>query len=542
MTMSSNRPRDPLPAGFKSWQEFYKAMKEKKLQKQEYHLQKLEKQKQKELKKREEAAKTKIYEEPSTLSIAVPGSILDNAQSEELRTYLAGQIARAACVYKVDEVIVYDDVGIQDTFTTKTVESLSDSGEVRPARRCCSQLARILQYLECPQYLRKDFFPKNKHLEYAGLLNPLDAPHHMRMQDNGRFREGIVLVQPAKKGSYVNVGLPKDVKVNIPLQPGIRVTVEMLPTPDEAKRLYGKVVSPSQPQKEIGVYWGYSVRLASSLNAVFTECPYKEGYDVSIGTSERGKPVETVSLPSHKHALVVFGGLSGIEAALEADDILTVDDPSLLFDHYLNTCPDQGSRTIRTEEALLITLAELRTKLNPKVKPTMQSNTKKSDKTLKVYNSDSDDNEEEENSIEKVASVSDDNEETSKGDETLNSTSESCNGNFNKAKKRKKNLTSNDEIAAVVGTKKLKKKQKERVYIREETEESLDVTPESLVEITPKAKRKKDKHGSRHKEELSEEVSKTANSSIEVEENGSDHTIPKPKKKRKKENSISQTT
>jgi hypothetical protein len=39
-----------------------------------------------------------------TLSIAVPGSILDNAQSPELRTYLAGQIARAACIFKIDEV------------------------------------------------------------------------------------------------------------------------------------------------------------------------------------------------------------------------------------------------------------------------------------------------------------------------------------------------------------------------------------------------------------------------------------------------------
>lgn len=39
-----------------------------------------------------------------TVSIAVPGSILDNAQSPEFRTYLAGQIARAACIYKIDEV------------------------------------------------------------------------------------------------------------------------------------------------------------------------------------------------------------------------------------------------------------------------------------------------------------------------------------------------------------------------------------------------------------------------------------------------------
>lgn len=86
------------------------------------------------------------------------------------------------------QIIVYDDVGIQDNIITKTVSSMSDSGEVRPARKCCAQLARILQYLECPQYLRKEFFPKHHDLDYAGLLNPLDAPHHMRQQDDGRFR------------------------------------------------------------------------------------------------------------------------------------------------------------------------------------------------------------------------------------------------------------------------------------------------------------------------------------------------------------------
>lgn len=31
-----------------------------------------------------------------------------------------------------------------------------------------------------------------------------------------------------------------------------------------------------------------------------------------------------------------------------------------LFDAYLNTCPDQGCRTIRTEEAILITLSVLK--------------------------------------------------------------------------------------------------------------------------------------------------------------------------------------
>lgn len=44
-----------------------------------------------------------------TVSIAVPSSIVDNAQSPELRSYLIGQIARSLVIYNVDEIVVYDE-------------------------------------------------------------------------------------------------------------------------------------------------------------------------------------------------------------------------------------------------------------------------------------------------------------------------------------------------------------------------------------------------------------------------------------------------
>lgn len=53
--------------------------------------------------------------------------------------------------------------------------------------------------------------------------------------------------------------------------------------------------------------------------------------------------------PLFRHLLVVFGGLQGLEASVDTDQNLDVIDPSVLFDLYLNTCPSQGSRTIRTE-------------------------------------------------------------------------------------------------------------------------------------------------------------------------------------------------
>lgn len=106
---------------------------------------------------------------PYTVSIAVSGSIIDNAQTPQLKAYLAGQVARAAAIFNVDEVIVYDDTG-----------GLGKVG--------CEQMARILQFLECPQYLRKGLFPIHPDLQYAGLIAPLDIPHHLRRHEALPYR------------------------------------------------------------------------------------------------------------------------------------------------------------------------------------------------------------------------------------------------------------------------------------------------------------------------------------------------------------------
>ena len=50
----------------------------------------------------------------------------------------------------------------------------------------------------------------------------------------------------------------------------------------------GTVVSPTAPRDKDGTFWGYATRLASSINAIFAECPYEGGYDLRVGTSERG--------------------------------------------------------------------------------------------------------------------------------------------------------------------------------------------------------------------------------------------------------------
>lgn len=66
-----------------------------------------------------------------------------------------------------------------------------------------------LEYLETPQYLRKTLFARSPALRFAGLMNPLDAPHHLRVDEWFGYREGCVIRRPVKegKGSWVNIGL-----------------------------------------------------------------------------------------------------------------------------------------------------------------------------------------------------------------------------------------------------------------------------------------------------------------------------------------------
>uniref|UniRef100_A0A6A7G8R0 Methyltransferase C9orf114 n=1 Tax=Hirondellea gigas TaxID=1518452 RepID=A0A6A7G8R0_9CRUS len=283
-----------------------------------------------------------------TVTVALPGCIIANAQSPELKTYLAGQIARALTVFNVDEVVVFSENG--EPF----------NNIFNGARRTDPNvfLCRILQYLETPQYLRRALFKIHPDLRYAGLLNPLDAPHHLSKNSDSIYREGVVLkTNLESEGSYVNVGLPKKCFVEQKLDSDTRVTIKLDKTSSQVK---GRVVKHSHPRKKRGLYWGYTTRLASGIEGVFTGCPFKHGYDLSIGTSERGENVQSTEfkLPKFRHLVVFVGGPAGLENCIVRDKE-KLKDPSALFDRFINVCENQGSGTIRTEEALLVILSVL---------------------------------------------------------------------------------------------------------------------------------------------------------------------------------------
>jgi len=163
----------------------------------------------------------------------------------------------------------------------------------------------------------------------------------------------------------VDIGLRKPIAIAESIPPKTRVTLQFPNQSFEG----AEPVDPAAPRTDAGYYWGFQVRRCGSLSSVFTESPFEDGYDISIGTSERGLPSSKAFPPSKKpnfrHLLIVFGGPRGLEFA-------TMNDPELndmevggtrtkeLFYHWVNVLPNQGSRTIRTDEAVFIALTDLR--------------------------------------------------------------------------------------------------------------------------------------------------------------------------------------
>ena len=296
--------------------------------------------------------------------------------SIEQKSHLAGTIARALAVFCVDEIIIFrddDDEGEQDS----TLDHGEGSSNGLTALSHPSHyLAHLLSYLETPPHLRKRIFPMHPNLRTAGLLPSLDMPHHLRQNEWCDYREGVVV--KSNDGSIlVDTGLPRPVTLSLN-NPGL--------LPEEGSRISvlfsardstnAELVERSAPREEAGYYWGYSVRRCSSLSSVFTECPFDGGYDLSFGTSERGVPLSDIldgqandgpnPLPKYEHLLLVFGGVAGLEAAVRNDSQLRdmsirPADTEQLFDYWVNLLPGQGSRTIRTEEAVWIGLTSLTT-------------------------------------------------------------------------------------------------------------------------------------------------------------------------------------
>jgi methyltransferase len=273
--------------------------------------------------------------------IAVPASLISDTPHLREKTAKVGLIGRAAAIFRVDEITVYPD----NPKTDQTPQ--------------LSLISKLLSYMETPQYMRKELFKISPDLQYAGILPPLRTPHHpadgnIKNLKVDEFREGFILKR-TKKGLLIDIGLREPaIMFDKQYPPQERLTVRISKIDNQVEV---KIADPDQ----IPQYWGYKVTLEKKS---LTNLLQNRRFDLTIGTSKFGTNIAKADRQleskweNAKIILIVFGaptrGLHQI--AKEEGQSL-----SNIMDFVLNLIPNQGTETIRTEEAVLASLAILNT-------------------------------------------------------------------------------------------------------------------------------------------------------------------------------------
>jgi methyltransferase len=273
------------------------------------------------------------------LSIAIPASIISDTPHLREKTAKIGLIGRSAAIFRVDEIIVYPDCPKFDQHRDTTF------------------IALLLNYLETPQYLRKTLFKLEEDLQYAGILPPLRIPSHplsgkTKHLKVGEYREGVVLSE-VKEGLLVDIGVQQPAVLR-QKQFGIgeRLTLQVV-------NLGREIDVQAVNRDDVPSYWGYTVTVEKHG---FAKLASEGSFDLKIATARVGDNFKDVAgqigakWSSSQRVLVAFGAPSRGLHEIARDEGLELGG---LVDFVVNTVPEQGTATVRTEEALLASLAIL---------------------------------------------------------------------------------------------------------------------------------------------------------------------------------------
>ena len=263
------------------------------------------------------------------LSIFIPNSFLSESKDLKIRTYKVGILGRALAIFQADNVVIYNDDNVKN-------EDGENDGRF---------IAEVLSYMNTPQYLRKQAFPIKAELKHVGILPPLRTPHHPvnSQPDVGDYRQGFT-VKRNKKGTFVDIGMDKLAFCKEQLS--VKKIFDFKITKIAKKEV---IVTPDKPDD---VYWGYNVissnkSLKNSLKLIKP--------NLVIETTRYGDYIDSIfdelkhKVDECKSIAILFGGpYSSIQADVSDGN----------WDLFkINTIPDQGTETVRTEEAVVATLS-----------------------------------------------------------------------------------------------------------------------------------------------------------------------------------------
>ncbi len=274
----------------------------------------------------------------ASLTVMLPDCTLVNEPDLLRATVKSWQIARFLAIYRVDRVLLYPSRRRGD------------------CKKEAQVLLTLLQYFRVPPYLKKKVFPKKEELRFVGLAPPLQIPLHTVSSKPtvGEVREALV-VRVGRNKIVLDAGLPCLVEAEP--RSGVRKGDLVLIKIESTDPLRARILSENEAE---GIYRGYSTGRVDSL-CVFLDENRDKAY--IIGTSRSGRPAWRAvgsivkGLLENKYVIIVFGepyrGLYEIMQELGRD-------PEEVFDDILNFVPQQGTKTVRIEEALAATLSTIR--------------------------------------------------------------------------------------------------------------------------------------------------------------------------------------
>jgi predicted SPOUT superfamily RNA methylase MTH1 len=277
-----------------------------------------------------------------TLSVLVPSSLVREAEDKREATRKLGSVARAATVFRADRLVVFPD---------RDGERRWDDGFVET----------VLRYAATPPYLRKEAWDRRDELEYAGVLPPLHTSPRTGSgsEGPGSIRQGLVTEVGPEGRVRVNCGMQHPISLPVPsdteVEEGERVTVRV----SSREPVRARLVDDPPP--------GFVVE-RTGLSAALA----RDDAGLRVATSRHGRPLGVDRLGALTRrvqadgATIAFGaperGLPEIRG-IEPDQVGGSDPPAVepdapgRFDLWLDVIPNQGSDTVRTEEATVAVLA-----------------------------------------------------------------------------------------------------------------------------------------------------------------------------------------
>ncbi len=258
---------------------------------------------------------------PKPIELAIAASVLSVESTLELKTIKTGYIARAASIFKINKIYVYKDKNAK--------------------RKDFILFKLLLKYVSTPPHLRKKIFKLTPELKMVGLMPPLRLPvYDLPVKPTkGLIMHGLVEECDSERckiylGRY-GFGLLYE-----RLKPGSIVLVKIIR------------VNPLIVEKidNVKFYTGFDTASYYSLRTILKRAKQNNYY--IIGTSKRGKCFNTKefikNLENRDGILIVIGGPAG--------NVIEDAGGKEYFDSIINTIPFQGSKTVRSEEAILISL------------------------------------------------------------------------------------------------------------------------------------------------------------------------------------------